>query len=89
VALVRKDVLMLLLLFANSTMVYFVNLTNFLVTKHTSALTLQVLGNAKGAMAVVVSILLFRNPVSVVGMVGYSLTVFGVFLYSEAKRRCK
>ncbi|CAK9262334.1 unnamed protein product [Sphagnum jensenii] len=89
VALARKDVLMLLLLFVNSTMAYFVNLTNFLVTKHTSALTLQVLGNAKGAVAVVVSILLFRNPVSVVGMVGYSLTVFGVFLYSEAKRRCK
>jgi len=75
VALARKDVLMLLL-FVNSTMAYFVNLTNFLVTKHTSALTLQVLGNAKGAVAVVVSILLFRNPVSVVGMVGYSLTVF-------------
>ncbi len=89
VALARKDVLMLLLLFVNSTMAYFVNLTNFLVTKHTSALTLQVLGNAKGAVAVVVSILLFRNPVSVVGMVGYSLTVFGDFRYSEAKRRCK
>jgi len=59
VALARKDVLMLLLLFVNSTMAYFVNLTNVLVTKHTSALTLQVLGNAKGAVAVVVSILLF------------------------------
>jgi hypothetical protein len=30
------------LLFLNSGMAYFVNLTNFLVTKHTSALTLQV-----------------------------------------------
>ena len=36
----------------------------------------QVLGNAKGAVAVVVSILIFRNPVSVTGMLGYSLTVF-------------
>ncbi|KAK4385371.1 putative sugar phosphate/phosphate translocator [Sesamum angolense] len=65
----------------------FVNLTNFLVTKHTSALTLQVLGNAKGAMAVVVSILMFKNPVSATGMLGYSLTVFGVILYSEANKR--
>jgi hypothetical protein len=89
VALARKDVLMLLLLFVNSTMAYFVNLTNFLVTKHTSALSLQVLGNGKGAVAVVVSDLLFRNPVSVVGMLGYSLSVFGVFRYIEAKRRCK
>lgn len=32
----------LFLLILNSGMAYFVNLTNFLVTKHTSALTLQV-----------------------------------------------
>jgi len=50
---------------------------------------IQVLGNAKGAVAVVVSILIFRNPVSVTGMMGYSLTVFGVILYSEAKKRSK
>jgi len=47
----------------------------------------QVLGNAKGAVAVVVSILIFRNPVSVTGMFGYTLTVMGVILYSEAKKR--
>ncbi|CAM8949945.1 unnamed protein product [Rhodiola kirilowii] len=68
-------------------MAYFVNLTNFLVTRHTSPLTLQVLGNAKGAVAVVISILIFRNPVSITGMMGYSLTVMGVVLYSEAKKR--
>lgn len=50
---------------------------------------LQVLGNAKGAVAVVVSILIFRNPISVIGMLGYGLTVFGVILYSEAKKRNK
>lgn len=52
-------------------------------------LGIQVLGNAKGAVAVVVSILIFRNPVSVTGMMGYSLTVMGVVLYSEAKKRSK
>lgn len=49
----------------------------------------QVLGNAKGAVAVVISILIFKNPVSVTGMLGYTLTVFGVILYSEAKKRSK
>ncbi|KAL0359217.1 UNVERIFIED_CONTAM: putative sugar phosphate/phosphate translocator [Sesamum angustifolium] len=88
-ALAREDVRIIWLLLFNSALAYFVNLTNFLVTKHTSALTLQVLGNAKGAVAVVVSILIFRNPVSVTGMLGYSLTVFGVILYSEAKKRTK
>ncbi|KAK1551296.1 hypothetical protein Q3G72_033493 [Acer saccharum] len=88
-ALAREDIKIIWYLLFNSALAYFVNLTNFLVTKHTSALTLQVLGNAKGAVAVVVSILIFRNPVSVTGMLGYSLTVFGVILYSEAKKRSK
>ncbi|KAJ8450508.1 hypothetical protein Cgig2_002193 [Carnegiea gigantea] len=89
IALARDDIKIVWYLIFNSALSYFVNLTNFLVTKHTSALTLQVLGNAKGAVAVVVSILIFRNPVSVTGMLGYSLTVIGVVLYSEAKKRSK
>ncbi|KAK7305331.1 hypothetical protein VNO77_43236 [Canavalia gladiata] len=89
IALAKDDPRILWLLIFNSSMAYLVNLTNFLVTKHTSALTLQVLGNAKGAVAVVISILIFRNPVSVTGMFGYSLTVIGVILYSEAKKRGK
>lgn len=47
----------------------------------------QVLGNAKGAVAVVISILLFRNPVTFIGIAGYSMTVMGVVAYGEAKRR--
>jgi len=38
----RKHKYMWLLLLLNSTMAYSANLTNFLVTKHTSPLTLQV-----------------------------------------------
>ncbi|XP_009358832.2 probable sugar phosphate/phosphate translocator At3g11320 [Pyrus x bretschneideri] len=87
IELARKDIKLIWYLFFNSSMAYFVNLTNFLVTKHTSALTLQVLGNAKGAVAVVVSVLIFKNPVSFMGMAGYALTVLGVILYSEAKKR--
>ncbi|CAA0809467.1 Probable sugar phosphate/phosphate translocator [Striga hermonthica] len=88
-ALAREDSRIIWLLLFNSALAYFVNLTNFLVTKHTSALTLQVLGNAKGAVAVVISIMIFRNPVSATGMLGYGLTVFGVILYSEAKKHRK
>ncbi|KAJ0713908.1 putative sugar phosphate transporter domain-containing protein [Helianthus annuus] len=89
IALARKDVNIVWYLLFNSVVAYLVNLTNFLVTKHTSALTLQVLGNAKGAVAVVISIMIFKNPVSVTGMLGYLLTVLGVILYSEAKKRAK
>lgn len=55
----------------------------------TCIIFIQVLGNAKGAVAVVVSILIFRNPVTVVGMLGYGITVAGVVLYGEAKKRSK
>ncbi|KAH9672709.1 putative sugar phosphate/phosphate translocator [Citrus sinensis] len=59
-----EDAKMVWYLLFNSSLVYFVNLTNFLVTKNTSALTLQeciqVLGNARGVVAVVVSILILE-----------------------------
>lgn len=89
VAKSKEDPFMLVMLFANATLAYLTNLTNFLVTKHTSALTLQVLGNAKGAVAAVVSILIFKNPVKVMGIVGFGITIGGVVLYGEAKKRTK
>lgn len=49
----------------------------------------QVLGNAKGAVAVVISILIFRNPVTFIGIAGYTMTVMGVVAYGETKRRYK
>ncbi|KAI4315335.1 hypothetical protein L6164_028157 [Bauhinia variegata] len=85
----RGDKFIIFLLIGNATVAYLVNLTNFLVTKHTSALTLQVLGNAKAAVAAVVSVLIFRNPVTLMGMTGFAITIMGVVLYSEAKKRSK
>lgn len=70
-------------LLINSCMAYAVNLTNFLVTKYTSALTLQVLGNMKGVIAAGISIAMFKNPVTAKGMFGYAITVCGVVAYSE------
>ena len=43
----------------------------------------QVLGNVKGVVAVVASILWFRNPVNVASMMGYGITVAGVVAYSQ------
>ncbi|KAL4425236.1 hypothetical protein ABPG75_009252 [Micractinium tetrahymenae] len=77
------------LLLLNSAMAYAANLTNFLVTKHTSALTLQVLGNAKGVVAVILSLLYFRNPVNFSSLFGYGVTVTGVVMYSQSKKAAK
>ncbi|XP_057524081.1 probable sugar phosphate/phosphate translocator At1g12500 [Amaranthus tricolor] len=85
----KEDWFVVFLLIGNATVAYLVNLTNFLVTKHTSPLTLQVLGNAKAAVAAIVSVLIFKNPVTAMGMVGFGITVMGVVLYSQAKRRSK
>ncbi|EIE27219.1 TPT-domain-containing protein [Coccomyxa subellipsoidea C-169] len=76
----------LLLIVGNSSLAYIVNFTNFQITKYTSALTLQVLGCAKGVVATVVSVLLFRNQVTALGALGYFLTVVGVFAYSWTKK---
>lgn len=85
----KSDWFIVFLLIGNATVAYLVNLTNFLVTKHTSPLTLQVLGNAKAGAAAVVSVLIFRNPVTTMGMAGFGITIMGVVLYSEAKKRSK
>jgi len=80
-----KDRRFLPALVVNATLAFFVNLSNFIMTKQTSALTLQVLGNAKGVVAAGISILIFKNPVTMQGAVGYAIALFGVALYSHAK----
>ena len=47
----------------------------------------QVLGNAKGVVAVVLSLLYFRNPINFYSIFGYAVTVCGVVLYSQVRRR--
>jgi hypothetical protein len=53
---------------------------------YVSKLSLQVLGNAKGVVAVVVSILIFHNPITMPGLMGYLVCVGGVFWYGRAKQ---
>lgn len=72
-------------LLLNILMAFLVNLFNLLVTKHTSALTIQVLGNAKGVVAAVISVILFKNEVTALGAFGYAVTVMGTGLYTWVK----
>ncbi len=77
----------IVLLLLNAMFAFLVNLYNFLVTKYTSALTLQVLGNAKGVLATFISVLIFKNKVTLVGLLGYGIAIAGVVLYSNEKKR--
>jgi drug/metabolite transporter (DMT)-like permease len=85
--LVQSSWLFATMLALNCLLAFFVNLTNFLVTKHCGALTLQVLGNAKGVIAAVISVFVFHNPVTFLGWLGFGITMCGVVAYSESRKR--
>lgn len=71
----------------SATIAFGLNVTNFLVTQFTSAVTLQVLGNAKNVLTIVLSVWLFGNSVSLTSAIGCCITLFGVGLYNWAKSR--
>ena len=65
---------------------FFLNLCNFIVTKKTSAVTLQVLGNVKVVLAIGVSLLIFGNHVSGWSLSGCAITLAGVAAYNAAPK---
>ena len=87
IKLARESKFFCFVLILNCVLAYCLNLLNFLVTRYTSALTLQVLGNGKGVVAAAVSIMIFKNPVTLMGITGYIITIAGVVAYSESKKR--
>jgi drug/metabolite transporter (DMT)-like permease len=65
---------------------FFLNLCNFVVTKRTSAVTLQVLGNVKVVLSIGVSLLIFGNAVSSFSAAGCVITLAGVYAYNHAPK---
>jgi drug/metabolite transporter (DMT)-like permease len=63
------------------------NLSQFVVTKCTSALTLQVLGSFKTIAGIVVSLLWFRNEVTAFQVVGIVASVGGGSLYQQKGKK--
>lgn len=69
-------------LFLNCVLSVAVNLSNLVVTKYTNATTLQVFGNAKGVFGALLSVIVFKTPLTLLGAAGCIITVCGVYLYS-------
>ena len=69
----------------SSCVAFFLNVANFLVTLHTSAVTLQVLGNIKVVMLIGLSVAIFGNEVSAQSAVGCTMCLVGVGLYNRAR----
>jgi len=59
------------------------NVANFMVTSHTSAVTLQVLGNVKNCCSIAVSIAIFGNALQPVQVAGVATCLCGVYLYNK------
>eukprot|EP00966_Prymnesium_polylepis_P179410 4153588-Prymnesium_polylepis.1 len=74
------------LIFASGFVAFFLNLMNFLVTKYTSAITLQVLGNVKVVISIAISLLIFGNEVSGWSTAGCVITLAGVAAYNKAPK---
>ena len=72
---------------ASSLVAFLLNLCQFLVTKATSALTLQVLGNVKVVLLIMLSVAIFGNEVSLQAGAGCGLCLTGVVLYNAATRK--
>lgn len=83
---VREPVLWLCI-GASSLVAFLLNLSQFLVTKATSAVTLQVLGNIKVVLLIMVSVAIFGNEVSLQAAVGCAICLGGVVLYNSATRK--
>jgi len=72
---------------ANCAGAFLVNISQFLVTQHVGALSMQVLGNVKTIVTVVFSVVIFKNVVGLRSLLGYALTLIGCFVYLREKRR--
>jgi len=73
-------------LIVSSLVAFFLNIAQFLVTKATSAVTLQVLGNIKVVMLILISVSIFGNEVSIMAACGCALCLSGVVLYNMVTR---
>ena len=75
------------LLVVNPMSAYCANYSQFVLIQHSSALTFQVIGNTKGVLNVICSMLIFGDFVNPTAAAGYATTLLGVAWYIREKRR--
>ena len=72
------------LVFLSGAVAFFLNLANFAVTKRTSAVALQVMGNVKVVVSIAISLFIFGNSVSGTAGIGCVVTLAGVAVYNAS-----
>ncbi|CAA2994748.1 UDP-galactose transporter 1 [Olea europaea subsp. europaea] len=71
----------LVIIFGSGVLAFFLNFSIFYVIHSTTAVTFNVAGNLKVAVAVTCSWLIFRNPISALNAIGCGITLCGCTFY--------
>jgi solute carrier family 35 protein E4 len=75
--------MLLLMLLVSGLNACLLNVANFSVTSYTSPLTMQVLGNVKNCMSIIISVAIFKNDLLPAQAVGVATCLAGVYLYNS------
>mmetsp|Transcript_3570 Transcript_3570/g.9725 ORF Transcript_3570/g.9725 Transcript_3570/m.9725 type:complete len:330 (+) Transcript_3570:40-1029(+) len=70
------------LLAANGSVAFLLNIANFNFIRTTSALTMSVCGNVKCVLTILISVVLFQNPISTLNALGTVITIVTAAIYS-------
>ncbi|KAG6406024.1 hypothetical protein SASPL_133620 [Salvia splendens] len=77
----------LIIIFGSGVLAFCLNFSIFYVIHSTTAVTFNVAGNLKVAVAVTCSWLIFRNPISMMNSVGCSITLVGCTFYGYVRHK--
>ncbi|GLT47103.1 hypothetical protein SLA2020_208220 [Shorea laevis] len=75
----------LVIIFSSGVLAFCLNFSIFYVIHSTTAVTFNVAGNLKVAVAVLVSWLIFRNPISASNAIGCGITLLGCTFYGYVR----
>ncbi|KAK4490113.1 hypothetical protein RD792_000770 [Penstemon davidsonii] len=75
----------LVIIFGSGVLAFCLNFSIFYVIHSTTAVTFNVAGNLKVAVAVTCSWLIFRNPISMMNAVGCTITLIGCTFYGYVR----
>ncbi|KAJ7959132.1 UDP-galactose transporter 1 [Quillaja saponaria] len=75
----------LIIIFSSGVLAFCLNFSIFYVIHSTTAVTFNVAGNLKVAVAVLISWMIFRNPISPMNAVGCAITLVGCTFYGYVR----
>jgi len=76
-------------LIINGMLAFFLNFSNFMFTKHTSPLTVTIAGNVKQVLTILLSVIIFQSPLTMINLTGTIIAVVGAMSYSYVQYQAK